>query len=927
MCAGRRHVRSHGPRERSGRRCNRGPRARAATGRAIADATVTLDGVPLLSRTDSTGAYRLRRVPPGPNTLVVRALGYSPARLPVTVPSVGVVRRDLVLARIALQMPQVHVTADGIGRARGELGTATVINRDAIQIQNAVSLAGVLELLPGIPLQPPGLDGVQQISLRSVPTASGTAERTAAFGTLIVMDGVPMSNNANLQSTGPRGEIELSTAAGGSIDLRRIPATMLERVEVIRGVPSSRYGDLTAGAIVIDTRAGAFPTEVVSRFDPSTAGVSAAGGRRFFARQDASFVSDLTRTLVAPGVRDASVWRGRLNLAHRLAVGAVDMSADSSLSEGTSVFDTRLSVYQIYRHDPEQPDVRPDVKSSDRSGAVRLAERARFGSVGRRHIEVTASLEREWQNSQSQLPFIRGAEPFTDRLTPGTSVGRFVQGTYVAAVQLNGRPWHLYSRAEGVLPGAAWGGERTLRAGVELRRDWTGGPGYQFDIASPPQSTFNGVNGYDRPRRFDEVPPVAASAVYVDARLVRALWGKAALNVQGGVRVDALHPGAWWTSGTRDRVVQPRFNVELAPRPWLRLRAGAGVTAKQPGTADLSPALQYFDVVNVNWFPPNPAERLAVLTTSTVDPTNAKLGYAVARKSEVGIEVDIGQTGAALSLVGFRDVTRGGVGFDLRPSFLQRGRYALTDTVVGGGRPPTYSPTPTSIDTVPIVVDSPVNLNTVNNSGLEWTLSLPELPGIHTRAEVTGAWTISRLRNSGLDLGPYGRVAQFQNDPRQARSPYWRGDQQRGERALATARILHHQPALGLVITGTVQYFLRENSVQQGATDTLSWDGYVTRIGQLVPVARAARLEARYADLRQPRQGLSTFPSAPPPDWFLSVQLTKAILSTGRLSFYAFNVLDRLGQPSTNGRAARLFARSRFGLEVTLPLQRRGGGS
>ncbi|MGH7711958.1 MAG: TonB-dependent receptor plug domain-containing protein, partial [Gemmatimonadaceae bacterium] len=379
----------------------------AATSRAIAGGTVSLDGTSLLARTDSAGTYRLNRVLPGPQTLVVRALGYSHARVPVTVPATGLVRRDVLLARVALQMPQIHVTAEGIGRARGELGTATVINRDAIQAQNAVSLTGILELLPGIPLQPPGLESTQQIALRSVPTTYGVAERTAAFGTLIVMDGVPMSNNANLQTTGPRGEIPLNTAAGGSIDLRRIPAATLERVEVIRGVPSARYGDLTAGAIVIDTRAGAFPSELLSRFDPSTMGLSIAGGPQIFARQDASITSDLTRTLVAPGVRDASVWRSTLNLAHRLARGS--HAPNEALAEH-AVFDTRLSVYQVYRDEPEQPNVRPDVASSDRSGGARLSERTRFGGIGRRHLTVTASLENEWQNSQSQLPLIRGAE-------------------------------------------------------------------------------------------------------------------------------------------------------------------------------------------------------------------------------------------------------------------------------------------------------------------------------------------------------------------------------------------------------------------------------------------------------------------------------------------------------------------------------------
>ncbi len=889
----------------------------AAGGGALRGAIVLLDGTALQTRTDSSGEYRLVQAPAGPQTLIVRALGYAAARVPVIVTSQGTMRRDVELARTALEMPQMRVTAEGIGRARGELGTASVINQDAIRNQNAVSLAGVLELIPGTVIQPPGLESTQQVSLRAVPTTYGVAERAAAFGTLIIMDGVPLSNNANLQTAGPRGELPLSTAAGGGIDLRRIPAAMLERVEVIRGVPSARYGDLTSGAIVIDTRAGVFAPDLTGRFDPSTNGLAFGGGRTLQRPQTLTLTTDLTRSFVAPGVRNAAVWRGAVNLAHRVVRGDTVNAALAS-----RVLDTRLNVTQVYKDEPEERLVRPDVASSDRSGSARLVERLRIGRADVRHVEVTASLEHEWQTSRSRLPRIRGAEPFTDRLTPGTSVGRYVAGGYVADVALQGRPWHLYVRSELNLPGTSIGAARILRAGLELRRDWTGGAGYQFDIAYPPQVAFNGVNGYDRPRPFDDIPAVAASAAYVDVRLSRALGASGTLDAQAGMRLDVLHEGGWWIGGARDAVAQPRLNLELSPRRWLRLRTGAGLTAKQPGMAELFPAPQWFDVVNVNWYPPDPRERLAVLTTSIVDPGNPSLGYATALKREAGFELDLGTSGAALTVTAFREDTRGGIAWEPSPLFLPRARFVLSDTTIGSGRPPTWSPTASAIDTVPILVDVPRNLNEVRNSGIEWTLSLPELEGIRTRAEISGAATVSRLQNDAIDIGPYSRVAQFQQDGRQQRAPYWRGDSQKGERTLATTRLIHHQPRLGLVLTATVQHYFHERTVQGGATDTLGWSGYITRTGTIVPVPGSERSAAQYRDLRQPRQGLASIPASPPSDWFLSVQLTKSVLRSGRLSFYAFNTLDRLGQPSTNGRAARLFPRSRFGLEATLPLSR-----
>ena len=897
----------------------------ATSGRSLNAVTVTVEGTALFALSDSAGRYRLGNVPAGPQVLEARRIGYAPARVSLTVPSLGTVEQLITMATAALRMNEVRVTADANSRARGELGSASVVTREAIANQVASSLAGVLELVPGVPLAPPGLDGVQQFALRSVPTSTGAAGQLASFGTLIILDGVPLSNNANLQGTGPRGEIVPATSSGGGIDLRRIPAAALERVEVIRGVPSARYGDLTQGAIVIETRAGVVAPELLGRYDPRTAEASMAGGRAFTrGGQRASLTSDIARTQIAPGLRDADVWRATFDFAHRLTLGAG--APDDPAAPGL-VFDTRVNVFQVYRNEPEQPTVRLGLSSSDRSGGLRISERARLGPLARRHLEITLSIDRGWQDTRNQQLLLRGAEPFTDRLGEGRSTGRFVGGVYPAVVQLDGAPWHVYSRVEGVIPAARFlGTDNTLRAGAELRREWNAGPGYQFDIEFPPQVSFNGVNGFDRPRRYDAIPPVATTALYVDDRFVRTLPGGVGLDVQAGVRADLLHAGTWWSSGARDVVLQPRVNAQLSPRSWLRLRAGWGRTAKLPSLGDLYPAPQFYDVVNVNWYPPNAAERLAVLTTSIKDPTNTRLGFSVGGKAEVGVELDLGRRGASLSIVAFRDVTTGGVAYDPEGTFLVREHFALRDSITGTGRPPVYLTPAQSVDTVPVFIDRPRNMQRVVNRGVEWTLSLPELSIIQTRLELQGAWTVSRLSNMARYLGQSPQVTNFQLDSRQKRAPYWLGANERGERALTTARIIHHQPALGLVLTGTVQYFIRENSVQEGATDTLAWAGYMTRTGVFTPVPAAERGAALYRDLRRQRVGIITVPASPAPDWIFSLQAAKSVLGEGRLSFYAFNAFDRVGRPATFGRGSRLFPRLRFGIELTVPVALRGRG-
>jgi hypothetical protein len=56
----------------------------------IASAYVIVEGTTLGAVTDSTGHYRVAGVPPGPQVLAVRRIGYAPVRVPLIVPTSGV---------------------------------------------------------------------------------------------------------------------------------------------------------------------------------------------------------------------------------------------------------------------------------------------------------------------------------------------------------------------------------------------------------------------------------------------------------------------------------------------------------------------------------------------------------------------------------------------------------------------------------------------------------------------------------------------------------------------------------------------------------------------------------------------------------------------------------------------------------------------
>ena len=71
---------------------------------------------------------------------------------------------------------------------------------------------------------------------------------SAPDGTAVIVDGAPMSNNANLQTLSPvvggsSGDDSRSGTPARGMDVRTLSTDNIESIEVIRGIPSAEYGD------------------------------------------------------------------------------------------------------------------------------------------------------------------------------------------------------------------------------------------------------------------------------------------------------------------------------------------------------------------------------------------------------------------------------------------------------------------------------------------------------------------------------------------------------------------------------------------------------------------------------------------------------------------------------------------------------------
>ena len=218
-------------------------------------ATVTLQQGDQWCMTDRQGFFTLRVHGNGKAVLRVTCVGYEPinAEVDLNHPSDTL---HLLMFPTNLQLEQVIVTAQ---RKTENATTSYLIDRQALDNQQIVNVSDILTLMPGGKTVNSSLINDQRIALRATSGEKGNA----AFGTAIEVDGQRLQNNADLNET-------------TSASTRTISSTNVASVEVVPGIPSVEYGDLSNGIVKVTTKRGRTPWEVALATNPYTkqAGIS-----------------------------------------------------------------------------------------------------------------------------------------------------------------------------------------------------------------------------------------------------------------------------------------------------------------------------------------------------------------------------------------------------------------------------------------------------------------------------------------------------------------------------------------------------------------------------------------------------------------------------------------------------------------------------
>jgi len=195
----------------------------AATGAPVEAASVEVGGAALATRTDASGGFRLRGLEPGDYRVTVRRPGYATREAASAVRNGTTTRLDVALRPVPVALQALRVTADA------SLASGTVMTREQIEASGARTAADVVERAGGVVVRGTGPTGEQTISIRG----------SSADEVLVLVDGAPLNDPVT-----------------GVADLSAVPAGGVERVTVLPGARTARYGPRAqAGVVLIETRA------------------------------------------------------------------------------------------------------------------------------------------------------------------------------------------------------------------------------------------------------------------------------------------------------------------------------------------------------------------------------------------------------------------------------------------------------------------------------------------------------------------------------------------------------------------------------------------------------------------------------------------------------------------------------------------------
>lgn len=701
------------------------------SGERIPYAVVLLPALNIWSITNEQGGFELKEVPQGEWMLEATCLGYQKFERKLTL------NRDLrgvslKLHTADLTLQDVVVTAE----AGTNLNSSSKIGRTAIEHLQAASLTDVLQLLPGQITSNPDLSKPGALTIRE----TNTSNETNALGTSLVIDGARISNDANLQvGNTAKNESFFSATGGGGVDSRKISADRIESVEVIRGVASAEYGDLTSGAVVMTTKAGVSPFEVSLKTDPRLKSVAAGkgvdlGANRGFLNVDADYTyafKDI-RSLTDSYNRIS----GQVGYSNRFGIGTSRLSFNAKAS-GYLTLNT-------VKNDPDKT-LNEYVKTRDNQLDLNIFGNWLFNKPWLTGLRYTLYGSYGYQRAEENKEY-QGANPTPVTYTKenGEQLALLLPIDYMQLRVVEGKPVYLQAKLSANVSHKRGALFNRLLAGGEWSTVGNNGRGKWGEYMPL---------GY-RDRSFSDIPYIHNYSLFAEDKLNIKLPASA-IELQAGVRFTNVITEAADYSVAVDPRLNAKYTIIDKPRAegvrQLAVRGGWGVQHKMPTLLHLYPDPFYKDYLSFSYQNADFTEGLAVMTTKVIEDTsNPDLKLPRSTNYELGTDFNL--FGIKGSVVYFNEKLRNAFTFDSELTTLAYNIYDRTTSLpqyANGALTVGGQAVGSSQDTLFATYSRPGNNAKVDKWGIEYTLNLGKLQALNTSIIVDGAYMNIRRMNTG----------------------------------------------------------------------------------------------------------------------------------------------------------------------------------
>ena len=565
----------------------------------LAYAVVSLPEIGVAAATDLNGQFEIKSIDSGNYRVEITSLGYEPLSQTIEIPSEKAY--EFTLEATSFYLKNVVVSAES---KKTGASTASKISKSAMDHIQATSLADVMSLLPGAETRTSS-----EIKLQSANTFA--VRDGSSFGTAVIMDGAPISNNANMQTMsvalGSSAATSIATPNSG-IDMRTITTNNIESVEVIRGIASARYGDISSGAVIVNSKAGRTPLSVQMDINPNVymasvshgVGLGAQGGVLNYGVDYTFSQMDLTE-----GYDTYNRATGRL-----------------AYSNYIGKWSTNTSLNFFYTRDKGEanPDDENDLRNTNqRDLGLRFNTNGAFNFNEGWFKSIKYALSVDYTNKKTYFEDMRTNADWTysTSKTDGAILSSFpgrdiyltdgTKITNIPAEDMTGKAWRLpasyleqynlygkeltsYAQISALFSGDLGPTRHSLTVGADFRSSGNLGKGKVFDPECPPYRSLGENFATQRERAFSDVPFMNHVGLFLEENFAMDILGRR-LDISAGVRYDKVFD-------MKKGGIAPRLNLsyEILPEHWS-IRGGYGITFKTPSLGYLYPDNAYFDIL------------------------------------------------------------------------------------------------------------------------------------------------------------------------------------------------------------------------------------------------------------------------------------------------------------------------------------------